>query len=40
MLAEDHSEKFLEHFIQGDEQMMTAALRSAAEGESEFQSEE
>jgi hypothetical protein len=40
MLAEEHSEESLRNFSQGAEQMMTAVLRSAAEGESEFQSEE
>jgi hypothetical protein len=40
MLEREHSEKLLKNFSQGAEQMMTAVLRSAAEGESEFQSEE
>jgi hypothetical protein len=40
ILEKEHSEKLLKNFSQGAEQMMTAVLRSAAEGESEFQSEE
>jgi hypothetical protein len=40
MLAEEHSEESLRNFNQGVEQMMTAALRFAAEGESEFHYEE
>jgi hypothetical protein len=40
ILEKEHSEKLLENFIQGAEQMMTVVLRSIAKGESEFQSEE
>jgi hypothetical protein len=40
MLAEEHFEESLRNFSQGAEQMMTVVLRSAAEGESKFQSEE
>jgi hypothetical protein len=36
MIAEEHFEESLRNFSQGAEQMMTAALKSAAEGESEF----
>jgi hypothetical protein len=36
MLAEVHSEESLRNFSQGAEQMMTATLRSATEGESKF----
>jgi hypothetical protein len=40
MLAKEHSKELLRNFSQGAKQMMTGALRSIAEGESEFQSEE
>jgi hypothetical protein len=35
---EEHSKEFLENFIQGDEQMMTAVSRHATEDEAELQS--
>jgi hypothetical protein len=36
MLTEEHSKESLRNFSQEAEQMMTAVLRFAAEGESEF----
>ena len=40
ILEKEHSEKLLKNFSQGAEQMITAALRYVAEGESEFQYKE
>jgi hypothetical protein len=40
ILREEHSEKLLENFSQGAEQMITAVSRHATEDEGEFQSEE
>ena len=37
---EDHSEKLLENFSQGAEQMITVVTRHATKDEGEFQSEE
>jgi hypothetical protein len=36
ILREENSEKLLENFSQGDEQMITAILRHALEDEGEF----
>jgi hypothetical protein len=40
ILEKEKSEKLLENFSQGDEQMMIVALRYVAEGESKLQYEE